>query len=81
MSDLADEKLSLKDAQDNLSDFLLAYFADTRERQIELAPQNAYELTIKAKLGKAKDFQTNIFSAPAAVAHPVSSQERKELEE
>jgi enamine deaminase RidA (YjgF/YER057c/UK114 family) len=60
--EFAEEKLSLRDAQANLSDFLLAYFADTKERQIELAPQNAYQVTIKAKLGKAIDFQTNIFS-------------------
>lgn len=60
--DLADEKLSIKDAKDNMSDFLLAYFADTHEKQIELGPGDAKEVIIKARLGKSKDFQTNLFS-------------------
>jgi vacuolar-type H+-ATPase subunit I/STV1 len=76
MSDLADEKLSLKDAQENMSDFLLAYFKQSGERQIELGPQNAREVVLKGKLGKAKEFQTNLFTPP-----PISSQERKEREE
>jgi hypothetical protein len=62
--DLANEKLSLKDAQANMSDFLLGYFADTHERQIELGPANAREVILKGKLGKPKDFQTNLFSKP-----------------
>lgn len=66
--DLADERLSKKDAEANLSDFLLEYFADTHEKQIELGPQNAREVVYKAKLGKAKEFQTNLFSAPAQEA-------------
>ncbi|HEX4775068.1 MAG TPA: hypothetical protein VH234_06145 [Candidatus Saccharimonadales bacterium] len=66
--DLAEERLSLKDANENMSDFLLAYFADTREKQIELGPKDAREVTIKARLGKAKDYQTNLFSAPAPEA-------------
>lgn len=62
MSELADEKLTLKDAQDNMSDFLLGYFVETHERQIELGPANAREVILKGKLGKKKDFQTNLFS-------------------
>lgn len=62
--ELGEERLSLKDANENMSDFLLAYFAENKEKQIELGPHEAKEIIIKAKLGKAKDFQTNIFSAP-----------------
>jgi len=60
--DLAQERLSLKDAQANLSEFLLGYFHDTGEKQIELGPGNGREVILKGRLGKAKDFQTNIFS-------------------
>lgn len=80
MEDLADEKLSLKDAQANMSDFLLGYFADTHERQIELGPKQAREVILNGRLGKPKDFQTNIFSPPP-ISAPISSQERKEREE
>lgn len=63
--DLAEEALSLKDAKDNMSDFLLAYFAETHEKQIELGPKEAREVVLRGRLGKAKDFQTNIFSRVA----------------
>src|SRR5450755_470507 len=58
---IADEKDSLKDAKLNLSDFLLGYFHETGERQIELEPKDAREVILKGRLGKAKDFQTNLF--------------------
>lgn len=74
VEDIANEKLSLKDAQANMSDFLLGYFAETHERQIELGPANAREVILKGKLGKPKDFQTNLFS-------PVNTSEgQKDLE-
>lgn len=60
--ELGDEKLALKDAKANMSDFLLAYFVKTQEHQIELGPKQAREVIIKGRLGKPKDFQTNIFS-------------------
>lgn len=60
--DIADERLSLRDAESIMSDYLLAYFVDTSERQIELGPGEANEVILKGKLGKAKDFQTNLFS-------------------
>ncbi len=62
--ELTDEKLSLKDAKEHISDFLLAYFHETGERQIELRPGNGREVVLKASLGKPKDIQTNLFSAP-----------------
>lgn len=65
MSELNDESLSLKDAKANMSDFLLGYFAETHEKQIELGPSYAREVILKGRLGKTKDFQTNIFSAAA----------------
>jgi chromosome segregation ATPase len=61
MQQLADEKDSLKDAKLNLSDFLLGYFKETGERQIELAEKDAREVILKGKLGKPTQFQTNLF--------------------
>jgi len=59
--ELADEKESLKTANQNLSDFLLGYFHETGERQIEISPKDAREVLLTGKLGKAKKFQTNLF--------------------
>lgn len=59
---IADEKDSLKDARLNLSDFLLGYFKETGERQIELEPKDAREVILKGRLGKAKDFQLNLLN-------------------
>jgi DNA repair exonuclease SbcCD ATPase subunit len=61
MQQIADEKDSLKDAKLNLSDFLLGYFKETGERQIELEPKDAREVILKGKLGKSTQFQTNLF--------------------
>jgi DNA repair exonuclease SbcCD ATPase subunit len=61
MQQIADEKDSLKDAKLNLSDFLLGYFHETGERQIELEPKDAREVILKGKLGKSQAFQTNLF--------------------
>jgi hypothetical protein len=62
---LADEKDALKSARQNMSDFLLGYFAETHERQIELGPKEAREVILKGRLGKPKDFQTNLFGREA----------------
>src|SRR5947209_10589047 len=61
MQQIADEKDALKSAKLNLSDFLLGYFKETGERQIELEPKDAREIILKGRLGKAKEFQTNLF--------------------
>ena len=61
LEQLADEKEALKTARQNLSGFLLGYFHETGERQIELAEKDAREVILKGKLGKPKDFQTSIF--------------------
>ena len=66
--ELAEERLSITDAQNSMSDFLLVYFADTKEKQIEFGPHEAKEVILRARLGKAKDFQTNLFSASAQEA-------------
>lgn len=62
MEQLADEQDALKDAKANLSDFLLGYFAETRERQVELGPERAREVKLSARLGKEIDYQTSIFA-------------------
>lgn len=62
---LTDEKDALKSARLNMSDFLLGYFAETHERQIELEAGDAREVILKGKLGKPKDFQVSIFSQGA----------------
>jgi DNA repair exonuclease SbcCD ATPase subunit len=58
---IADEKDALKSAKLNLSDFLLGYFHETGERQIELEAKDAREIILKGKLGKPTQFQTNLF--------------------
>ena len=58
---LADEKDSKKSAELDMSDFLIAYHAETKERQVELEPGDAREVILKGRLGKPKDYQTNLF--------------------
>jgi predicted nucleic acid-binding Zn-ribbon protein len=65
LQELADERLALTDAERNMSDFLKGYYADTREEQIELTPEDTRMVVIRAKLGKPQDFQTNLFSRVA----------------
>lgn len=62
MEQLADEKDALKSARLNMSDFLLGYYHETGERQIELADKDAREVILKGKLGKSQAFQTNLFA-------------------
>src|SRR5438045_1173240 len=59
---LADEKDALKQARLNLSEVLLGYFHDTGQLQIELEAQDARDIILKGKLGKAKDGQVSLFS-------------------
>jgi hypothetical protein len=59
---IADEKDALHQAKENMSDFLVAYFGDTKELQIELGPRMAREVLIKARLGKETQYQTSIFN-------------------
>jgi hypothetical protein len=58
---LADEKDALKSAKQTLSDFLLGYFRETGEQQIELEPKDAREVILQARLRKARDLQTSMF--------------------
>jgi DNA repair exonuclease SbcCD ATPase subunit len=62
MQQIADEKDALKSAKLNLSDFLLGYFHETGEKQIELEAKDAREIILKGKLGKPTQFQTSIFN-------------------
>jgi DNA repair exonuclease SbcCD ATPase subunit len=68
MQQVADEKDAMKEAKLNLSDFLLGYFKETGERQIELEPKDAREVILKGKLGKPTQFQTNLFRQEEAVS-------------
>lgn len=61
-NNLADEKDALKNARLNLSDFLLGYYAETKERQIELGPEGSREVILKGRLGKPKDDQLNLLT-------------------
>lgn len=63
---LADEKHQKQEAEVDISDFLLAYHAETKERQIELEPKDAREVILKARLGKAKEFQTSLLTGDTA---------------
>lgn len=60
---LADEKHQKQEAEVEISDFLLAYHAETRERQVELEPGDAREVVLKARLGKPRNYQLNLLSA------------------
>ncbi len=59
---LADEKDALKQARLNLSDFLLGYFHETGERQIELEAADPREIVLSGKLKKAKGGQVSLFN-------------------
>jgi len=65
LEERAAEKDSLKSATQNLSDFILGYFHETGERQIETGPHNGRELVLSGKLGKEKKFQTSLFGVKA----------------
>lgn len=63
MEAMADMKLELKDKQDTLSTFIVAYHTETKENQIEIGTNgDARRLVIKGKLGRVEKYQTNIFS-------------------
>jgi hypothetical protein len=62
---LVDEKHQKQEAEVEISDFLIAYHADTREQQIELEAGDAREVVLKAKLGKPKEFQLGMFTEAA----------------
>jgi regulator of replication initiation timing len=61
MEERADEREALKTAKLNLSDFLLGYYHDTGERQIETSPKEAREVILTGRLGKERKFQTSLF--------------------
>lgn len=61
LEERAAEKDSLKSATQNLSDFILGYFHETGERQIETGPHNGRELVLSGRLGKERRFQTSLF--------------------
>lgn len=59
---LADEREFLKSTKQNLSDYIVAYFSQTGERQVDLG-SDARDLIMQGKLGKhGKKYQTNIFA-------------------
>lgn len=65
MEKLGSTKEELKDDEDILSSHLLAFFALTQDRQIELGEGgDAREVILKGKLGKDQKYQTNIFAEP-----------------
>jgi DNA repair exonuclease SbcCD ATPase subunit len=62
MEDIAEDNEALKSARMNMSDFLLGYFKETGEKQIELSEEDAREVILKGKLGKPTQYQTNLFT-------------------
>lgn len=64
MEEIAAEKDVLKGIMLTLSDLLVAYFAETKERQVQIDEQgHAKDVLLTAKLGKEeKKYQTSIFS-------------------
>ena|SRR5579883_2884340 len=62
MEDIAEDNEALKSARMNMSDFLLGYFKETGEKQIELSEEDAREVILKGKLGKPTQYQTSIFN-------------------
>ena len=64
MGKMADYKDGKKSAEIDMSDYLVAYHANTKERQIEINDGDARDVIVKAKLGKAKDFQVSMFGEP-----------------
>lgn len=54
----------VKDAKEILSDYVVAYFAETKERQLQVETNgDARELIVTGKLGKKQKYQTSIFNA------------------
>lgn len=64
MEEIAAEKDTLKGMQMALSDDLVAYFAQTQERQVQMDEQgHARDVLLSAKLGKEeKQYQESLFS-------------------
>lgn len=69
MEEIVAEKDVLKGMQMALSDHLIAYFAETKERQVQMDEQgHAKDVLITAKLSKKEHkYQTSIFSENAEV--------------
>lgn len=61
LENIAEEKEAKKGAESILSDYLVAYFAQTGERQVELNAKDAREVIVSGKLGKQQKFQTSLF--------------------
>lgn len=59
---LADERAKLNDAKQIRSDYLVAYFAQTKERQVPLTNRVARKLIVSGKLGKEETYQPSLFS-------------------
>lgn len=63
LEDLGQLKDKLKSEKELLSDLIVGYALETKERQIELNNQgDARELVIKGRLGKKAKYQTNMFA-------------------
>lgn len=67
---IAQEAETLDDDKDVLSDYLIEYYAETHEKQVEINTINgdARPIDIKAKLGKEKQkYQTHMFGSGVSV--------------
>lgn len=63
LEELAQLKEKLKEQKQIQSDFIVGYFAETKERQIELGTTgNARDLVVTGKLGKSSKYQPSLFS-------------------
>ena len=64
MEEIAAEKEILKGLQITLSDLLVTYFSETKERQVQIADDGrAKDVVISAKLSKDEhQYQTSIFN-------------------
>lgn len=64
MEEIAAEKDIVKGLQMSLSDTLVAYFAETKERQVQIDEEgHAKDVIMSAKLGKDEhQYQTSIFN-------------------
>jgi vacuolar-type H+-ATPase subunit E/Vma4 len=62
LEDLAQLKDKLKSQKETLSDLVVGYVLETKERQVEMNNQgDARDLIIKGSLGKKGKYQTNLF--------------------
>lgn len=60
---LGELKDTKKDQEEILSDHIVAYYAMTRERQIQVADDgDAQDLVLKGRLGAHRKYQTNLFA-------------------